>query len=54
MTAAMDRLTGEGGYEGLTPIMGQSAGADAMVNWGVVVPSDQMPPMPDPVSPTTE
>jgi len=54
LMAAMDVLTGEGSYEGLTLIMGQFAGAAAMTNWGVIVPSDQMPPMPDPVEPPEE
>ena len=47
--ASMDVLTGEGDYEGLALIMGQSAGAGPASNWGVIVPSDQMPPVPDPV-----
>ena len=45
--ASMYVLTGEDGYEGLTLIMGQSTGAGRMSSWGVIVPSDQMPPMPD-------
>ena len=46
-------LTGEGGYEGLTLVMGafmQMNVADA--NWGFILPTDQMPPMPDPVEPS--
>jgi hypothetical protein len=52
--ASMGVLTGEGDYEGLTLIMGQSEGAGPMSNWGVILPSDQVPPMPDPVQPPTD
>jgi hypothetical protein len=51
MMGGMDVLTGEGGYEGLTLIMGQFGSDGAMTNWGVIVPSDQVPPMPDPIEP---
>ena len=52
--ASMGVLTGEGDYEGLTLIMGQSEGAGPMSNWGVIVPSDQVPPMPDLPEPPAE
>ena len=62
LVATMDVLTGEGGYEGLTLIMGQFERlilgqferVDMDANWGVIVPSDQVPPMPDPIEPATE
>ena len=54
MMGGMDVLTGEGGYEGLTLIMGQFGSDGAMTNWGVIVPSDQVPPMPDPIEPSAE
>jgi hypothetical protein len=41
-------LTGEGGYEGLTLVMIEYADDDTHTRRGVIVPSDQMPPMPDP------
>jgi hypothetical protein len=44
-------LTGEGGYEGLTLIMGQSANDDTMTNWSIILPSDLMPPVPEPIEP---
>ena len=40
-------LTGEGGYEGLTLVMVQYADDDVRTRRGVIIPSDQMPPMPD-------
>ena len=39
---------GEGGYEGLTLVMIEYADDDAQTRRGVIFPSDQMPPMPDP------
>jgi hypothetical protein len=48
-------LTGEGGYEGLTLVMGQFMRANvADTNWGFILPSDQVPPIPDPVQPPTD
>jgi hypothetical protein len=55
MWAGMDVLTGEGGYEGLTLVMGQSMQMDAGdANWGFILPSDQVPPMPDLLEPPAE
>ena len=55
MMTGMDVLTGEGGYEGLTLVMGQFMQANvADTNWGFILPSDQVPPMPDLVEPPAE
>jgi len=55
MGTGMDVLTGEGGYEGLTLIMGQFMQMNiADTNWGFILPSDQVPPMPDPVEPLAD
>lgn len=43
----MTTLTGEGGYEGLTLLMVQYADDEAQTRRGVIIPSDQVPPMPD-------
>ena len=51
---SMTVLTGEGGYEGLTLIMSQYYDDNARTRRGVIVPSDQMPPMPDPIEPAAE
>ncbi len=40
-------LTGEGGYQGLTLIMSASDDGDSEAHWGVIVPTDGMPPVPD-------
>ena len=45
----MTVLTGEGGYEGLMLILGSSFDGASEAQWGVIVPTDQMPPTPDPV-----
>jgi hypothetical protein len=51
-------LTGEAGYEGLTLILdipwSMPGEADTSTAWGIIVPSDQMPPMPDPIEPPAE
>jgi hypothetical protein len=48
MWAGMEVLTGEGGYEGLTLVMGQFMQMDVGdAHWGFILPSDQVPPMPD-------
>ena len=50
MMTGMDVLTGEGGYEGLTLVMGHFMQMNVGdTNWGFILPSDQVPPMPDPV-----
>lgn len=51
--AGMTVLAGEGDYAGLTLILSQAwdAGADPH-HWGIIVPTDQLPPMPDPAGPT--
>ena len=46
---SMTVLTGEGGYEGLTLIMSEYYDDNAQTQRGVIVPSDQMPPVPDPI-----
>ena len=53
--AGMTVLAGEGDYAGLTLILSQAwdAAADPL-NWGIIVPTDELPPMPDPVEPPTE
>jgi hypothetical protein len=50
--AGMTVLAGEGGYEGLVLILSQAwdAGAEPLY-WGIVVPSESMPPMPEPPTP---
>jgi hypothetical protein len=51
--AGMTVLAGEGGYAGLTLILSQAWDAAAVpLNWGIIVPTDQLPPMPDPIGPT--
>ena len=52
LTASMDVLTGEGGYVGLTLIVGQFASEETATTWGVIVPTDQLPPMPEPFEPS--
>ena len=47
-------LTGEGGYQGLTLIMSTPDDLDNEANWGVIIPTDGMPPMPDPMEPPAE
>lgn len=51
-------LTGDGGYEGLTLVLSipwnLPGEAESSTAWGVIVPSDQMPPMPDPIEPPIE
>ncbi|MGD8682711.1 MAG: kelch repeat-containing protein [Chloroflexota bacterium] len=54
VAAAMDVLTGEGGYEGLTLIMGRFEDVGMESHWGVIVPSDQVPVMPRPPEPPAE
>ena len=51
---SMTVLTGEGGYDGLTLIMGEYYDDNAQTRRGVIVPSDQIPPMPDPIAPAAE
>jgi len=45
-------LTAEGGYEGLTLIMLQYWDDDSQMHWGVIVPTDRMPPVPDLIEPS--
>ena len=42
-------LAGEGGYQGLTLIMSTPDDFDNEANWGVIIPTDGMPPVPDPM-----
>jgi len=41
-------LSGEDGYEGLTLVMVEYYDDDTTTRRGVIIPSDQMPPMPEP------
>ena len=54
MMTTMGVLTGEGGYEGLILVTGEFSNMDTMTDWGVILPSDQVPPMPDPVEPLAD
>ena len=55
MMTGMGVLTGEGGDEGLTLVMGEFMQMNVGdTNWGFILPSDQVPPMPDPMEPPTE
>jgi hypothetical protein len=51
LMTGLSMLTGEDGYEGLTLMMNQYWDLDTTTFWGVILPSDQVPPMPDPVEP---
>jgi hypothetical protein len=42
-------LAGEGGYEGLSLVMSASHDGDNEMLWGVIIPADGMPPIPDSV-----
>ena len=52
--ARMTVLTGEGDYEGLTLILSHAWDPDGELGWGIIVPSDEFPPMPDPVPVSAE
>ncbi len=52
--SSMTVLTGEGGYEGLTLVMSEYYDDNAQTRRGFIVPSDQMPPMPDPIEAPAE
>ena len=54
LMTGLSMLTGEDGYEGLTLMMNQYWDADTTTFWGVILPSDQVPPVPDPVEPPAE
>jgi hypothetical protein len=41
-------LTGEGGYEGLTMMLGWNTEEDNDDLWGAIVPTDAIPPHPEP------
>jgi hypothetical protein len=47
-------LTGEGGYEGLSLILNRTWDADSERQWGVVLPNELVPPMPEPVETAAE
>jgi hypothetical protein len=47
-------LTGERDYEGLTLVLIQYYDDDAQTRQGVIVPTDKVPPFPDPIEPTSE
>ena len=46
--------TGEGGYEGLTLILGQPRSAEAESSWVVIVPSERVPRLPGPMETPAE
>lgn len=52
--AGVATLTGEGGYEGLTLFLSQGGDFLSQTAWGMIVPSDLVAPMPDPVEPVAE
>ena len=52
--ARMTVLTGDGDYEGLTLILSHAWDPDGELGWGIIVPSDEFPPMPDPVPVSAE
>jgi hypothetical protein len=52
--AGMTKLTGEGGYDGLTLFLHQAGDHLSMSSWGLIVPNELLAPMPDPVEPTDE
>ena len=54
LMTGLSMLTGEDGYEGLTLMMNQYWDLDTTTFWGVILPSDQVPAVPDPVEPTSE
>ncbi len=49
--AGLTVLTGEGGYDGLSLILSQSYEDGVESYWGVILPSDKVSPMPDPIEP---
>ena len=52
--AGVLELTGEGGYEGLTLFLNQSGDFFSQAQWGLIVPTELVAPMPDPVEPVLE
>ncbi len=54
LMTGLSMLTGEDGYEGLTLMMNQYWDPDTTTFWGVILPSDQVPPVPDPVEASVE
>ena len=52
--AGMFELTGEGDYEGLTLFLSGSGDFLSQKTWGMIVPSELVAPMPDPVAPVAE
>ena len=52
--AGMLKLTGEGGYEGLTLFLSEGGDFLSQTAWGLIVPNDLLAPMPDPVEPVAE
>ena len=52
--AGMSKLTGEGGYDGLTLFMHQAGDHFSFTSWGLIVPNELLAPMPDPVGPAEE
>ena len=47
-------LMGEGDYEGLTLYLNQSGDFLSQASWGLIVPTELVAPMPDPVGPVAE
>jgi hypothetical protein len=52
--AGMLKLTGEGGYEGLTLFLSEGGDFLSQKAWGLIVPDDLAAPMPDPVGPVAD
>ena len=52
--AGVLELAGEGGYEGLTLFLDQSGDFLSQAAWGLIVPTELVAPMPDPVEPLIE
>ncbi|MEX1334028.1 MAG: hypothetical protein AB1Z66_01870 [Candidatus Limnocylindrales bacterium] len=52
--AGMMKLTGEGDYEGLTLFLSDSGDFLSQTAWGMIVPSELVASMPDPVEPAVE
>ena len=47
LMTGLSMLTGEDGYEGLTLMMNQYRDLDTTTFWGVIIPSDKVPPFPE-------
>ncbi len=52
--AGLTVLTGEGAYAGLSLIFSQTYEDGGESYWGIILPSDKVPPFPDPTAPSAE